>query len=272
MLTDRRRSADRTRPDRSDVRVRAGRHRAGCRSPLSKTLGAGLPGGRCRDQRGDRGGLSRTRLPVLHHPRVGSRLPAAVASTVLTVVERDGLVARADCLGRTLRGAADSTCVSDTRSGRRHPRPGLVAGYRAGCRQGRQGASRMPWGQAVTAACLDAGLHMNIVQLPGMGGIFRIAPPLTITDGELTRAWIFWMTPSARSFPPDSRKVHREWRYRRSGAVRAGRCVHLDAVSRQQPGRLSRLQRTSAPHRWLGSRAELRQFESIFLNPVWAAA
>ena len=26
---------------------------------------------------------------------------------------------------------------------------------------------------------------MNIVQLPGMGGIFRIAPPLTITDAEL---------------------------------------------------------------------------------------
>ena len=26
---------------------------------------------------------------------------------------------------------------------------------------------------------------MNIVQLPGMGGIFRIAPPLTISDAEL---------------------------------------------------------------------------------------
>jgi 2,2-dialkylglycine decarboxylase (pyruvate) len=40
-------------------------------------------------------------------------------------------------------------------------------------------------GAQVTAACLDRGLHMNIVQLPGMGGIFRIAPPLTITDAEL---------------------------------------------------------------------------------------
>ena len=26
---------------------------------------------------------------------------------------------------------------------------------------------------------------MNIVQLPGMGGTFRIAPPLTSTDAEL---------------------------------------------------------------------------------------
>ncbi|MEH3065365.1 MAG: hypothetical protein PGN33_22345 [Methylobacterium radiotolerans] len=26
---------------------------------------------------------------------------------------------------------------------------------------------------------------MNIVQLPGMGGVFRIAPPLTATDAEI---------------------------------------------------------------------------------------
>ena len=26
---------------------------------------------------------------------------------------------------------------------------------------------------------------MNIVQLPGMGGVFRIAPPLTVTADEL---------------------------------------------------------------------------------------
>ena len=26
---------------------------------------------------------------------------------------------------------------------------------------------------------------MNIVQLPGMGGVFRLAPPLTISDAEI---------------------------------------------------------------------------------------
>ena len=26
---------------------------------------------------------------------------------------------------------------------------------------------------------------MNVVQLPGMGGVFRIAPPLTVTEAEL---------------------------------------------------------------------------------------
>ena len=36
------------------------------------------------------------------------------------------------------------------------------------------------------AAC-ELGLHMNIVQLPGMGGVFRIAPPLTATEDEIDR-------------------------------------------------------------------------------------
>jgi hypothetical protein len=38
---------------------------------------------------------------------------------------------------------------------------------------------------AITARCLELGLHMNIVQLPGSGGTFRIAPALTSTEAEL---------------------------------------------------------------------------------------
>jgi 2,2-dialkylglycine decarboxylase (pyruvate) len=40
-------------------------------------------------------------------------------------------------------------------------------------------------GAAITRRCLELGLSMNITALPGMGGVFRIAPPLTITDDEL---------------------------------------------------------------------------------------
>jgi 2,2-dialkylglycine decarboxylase (pyruvate) len=40
-------------------------------------------------------------------------------------------------------------------------------------------------GAAVTTRCFELGLHMNIVQMPGMGGVFRIAPPLTATEAEL---------------------------------------------------------------------------------------
>ncbi len=50
-------------------------------------------------------------------------------------------------------------------------------------RASREPAARL--GQQVTEECLRRGLHMNIVQLPGMGGIFRIAPPLTVSEGEL---------------------------------------------------------------------------------------
>ena len=42
-------------------------------------------------------------------------------------------------------------------------------------------------GAAVTRRCGELGLHMNIVQLPGMGGTFRIAPPLTTTDADIDR-------------------------------------------------------------------------------------
>ena len=40
-------------------------------------------------------------------------------------------------------------------------------------------------GAAITRRCFELGLSMNIVALRGMGGVFRIAPPLTITDAEL---------------------------------------------------------------------------------------
>ena len=40
-------------------------------------------------------------------------------------------------------------------------------------------------GATITRRCMELGLSMNIVQLPGMGGVFRIAPPLTISDSEI---------------------------------------------------------------------------------------
>jgi 4-aminobutyrate aminotransferase-like enzyme len=42
-------------------------------------------------------------------------------------------------------------------------------------------------GAAVTRRCGELGLHMNIVQLPGMGGTFRIAPPLTTSEADIDR-------------------------------------------------------------------------------------
>lgn len=149
---------------------------------LSKTLGAGLPvaavvtSGEIETVCHERGFLFFT-------THVSDPLAAAVALTVLTVVDRDNLVDRADCLGRML--ATRLTGMRD-----RYEQVGDIRGR--GLLQGIElvsdKASKAPadvLGAKVTAACLERGLHMNIVQLPGMGGIFRIAPPLTIAEAEL---------------------------------------------------------------------------------------
>jgi 2,2-dialkylglycine decarboxylase (pyruvate) len=149
---------------------------------LSKTLGAGLPVAAVvttdaiEQTCHDRGFLFFT-------THVSDPLPAAVALTVLDVIERDGLVQRAEKLGEQLgdrlRDLQDRHPVVGDVRGR-----GLLRGIElVADRITKEPADTL--GHAVTAACLERGLHMNIVQLPGMGGIFRIAPPLTIGEDEL---------------------------------------------------------------------------------------
>ncbi|MFI7025542.1 aspartate aminotransferase family protein [Micromonospora sp. NPDC049900] len=149
---------------------------------LSKTLGAGLPvaavvtSAEIEQVCHDRGFLFYT-------THVSDPLAAAVALTVLDVIAREKLVERAALLGEQLTGRLQALrdaheVVGDVR-GR-----GLLQGIELVTDK----VSRTPadaLGTRVTAACLDRGLHMNIVQLPGMGGIFRIAPPLTISEDDL---------------------------------------------------------------------------------------
>jgi 2,2-dialkylglycine decarboxylase (pyruvate) len=106
---------------------------------------------------------------------VSDPLVAAVGNTVLDVLERDKLDQRAADSGRFLSDglrelARRHSVITDVR-GR-----GLLVGLELISDQ---------VGAAVTRRCLELGLHMNVVQLPGMGGVFRIAPPLTATREEL---------------------------------------------------------------------------------------
>jgi len=149
---------------------------------LSKTLGAGLPLAavlttadieeRCHE----RGFLFYT-------THVSDPLPAAVGLKVLEIVERDGLVDRARVAGARLEAGLralqrDFECIGDVR-GR-----GLLLGLElVKDRATREAAPEL--GAAITRECMRLGLSMNIVQLPGMGGVFRIAPPLTVSDLEL---------------------------------------------------------------------------------------
>ncbi|MFJ4966676.1 2,2-dialkylglycine decarboxylase [Streptomyces sp. ADI96-02] len=152
---------------------------------VSKTLGAGLPlaavvtSAEIEQRAHDRGFLFFT-------THVNDPLPAAVGNAVLDVLTEDALDERARETGGALLGslrslAARHDVVGDVR-GR-----GLLLGMElVGDRVlGEGGSDRL--GAAVTQRCFELGLHMNIVQLPGMGGVFRIAPPLTVSGEEIAR-------------------------------------------------------------------------------------
>jgi 2,2-dialkylglycine decarboxylase (pyruvate) len=149
---------------------------------LSKTLGAGLPLAAV---------LTTAEIEEKAHERnflfytthVSDPLPAAIGLKVLEIVERDRLTERARVAGARLelglRGLQEKYgCIGDVR-GR-----GLLLGMEiVKDRKSKEPASDL--GAAITRACLDFGLSMNVVQLPGMGGVFRIAPPLTVSDEEI---------------------------------------------------------------------------------------
>jgi 2,2-dialkylglycine decarboxylase (pyruvate) len=150
---------------------------------LSKTLGAGLPlaavltSAEIEQEAHDRSFLFFT-------THVADPIMAAVGNTVLDVLTRDRLDERAAELGGLLRDGLEDIArrhrvVGDVR-GR-----GLLAGLElVADPETQRGSDEL--GGMVTRRCLQLGLHMNIVQLPGMGGVFRIAPPLTATEAEIS--------------------------------------------------------------------------------------
>jgi 2,2-dialkylglycine decarboxylase (pyruvate) len=151
---------------------------------LSKTLGAGLPlaavvtSPEIEARAHERGFLFYT-------THVSDPLVASVGVTVLDVLEEEGLAERArehgEVLHAGLRALADRHEVVGDVRGR-----GLMQGLElVGDRVTKRGAPGLE--AAVTARCLELGLHMNVVQLRDLGGTFRIAPPLTATREELER-------------------------------------------------------------------------------------
>ncbi len=149
---------------------------------LSKTLGAGLPlaatvtSAAIEEAAHQKGFLFYT-------THVSDPLPAAVGLKVIEILLRDRMAERVQIAGERLADGLSSImqrhpCVGDVR-GR-----GLLLGLEIV----KDRESREPdhdRGDRITARCLELGLSMNIVRLPGMGGVFRIAPPLTVSDDEI---------------------------------------------------------------------------------------
>jgi len=152
---------------------------------LSKTLGAGLPlaatitSAEIEERCHQRGFLFYT-------THVSDPLPASVGLTVIDVILREKLTDHAGEMGsyliEQLRDLQQRhECVGDVR-GR-----GLMVGIELVA--DRESKRPVPeFGAAVSKRCFELGLSMNIVQLPGMGGVFRMAPPLIIGTEEIDLA------------------------------------------------------------------------------------
>jgi 2,2-dialkylglycine decarboxylase (pyruvate) len=150
---------------------------------LSKTLGAGLPLAAV---------LTTPEIEDICHERgflfytthASDPLPAAVGLKVLEVVIRDKLSERARMLGEYLRDGLLALkqrheCIGDVR-GR-----GLLIGL--DLVQDRATTAPAPeLAQRVARACLELGMMTSVVR--GGFGIFRIAPPITVSEDEIDLA------------------------------------------------------------------------------------
>jgi predicted acetylornithine/succinylornithine family transaminase len=131
---------------------------------LAKGLGGGIPIGAC---------LANPRADVFEPGDHGSTfggnpLACAAASTVLHVIERDGLVGHAAEMGGLLRASLDDLGAKEVRG------LGLMQAFEF------EDAKAKPFQQA----CLEAGLIVNAVDDHSI----RLVPPLILTAKEIERA------------------------------------------------------------------------------------
>ncbi|KAK5683436.1 hypothetical protein LTS10_004968 [Elasticomyces elasticus] len=149
---------------------------------LSKTLGCGLPlASVTTTAEIERGCREAQFLWLTTH--LNDPLTAAVGAKVLEIVERDHICQKATERGQQLRNGLRKLqekywCIGDVR-GR-----GLLQGIEiiADCVFKAPGVDL---GQAVSEVAMARGLSCNVVNLPGMGGVFRLAPPVTVTAAEI---------------------------------------------------------------------------------------
>jgi 2,2-dialkylglycine decarboxylase (pyruvate) len=149
---------------------------------VSKTLGGGIPlAATVTSAAIEETCYERGFVHVTSH--VSDPLPAAVGLAVLEVLRRERLAERALALGARLEAGLRDL----------HQRYEVIGDVRGrgllwGVELVRDRSSRAPHpelGGRITRRCLELGLSMNIVSLPGLASVWRIAPPLTATEDEI---------------------------------------------------------------------------------------
>ncbi|MGH6621311.1 MAG: aspartate aminotransferase family protein [Alphaproteobacteria bacterium] len=152
---------------------------------VSKTLGGGVPlaatiTSEAIEEKAHKAGFT------YYTSHVSDPLPAAVGLAVLETIEREDLIPRAVEMGAYLRTGLETLqqryeAIGDVRG------EGLLLGVEL-VQDRETRAPHHALGAVTTARCFELGLSMNIRRRPERGSVWRIAPPLTVTAGEIDRA------------------------------------------------------------------------------------
>lgn len=149
---------------------------------LSKTLGGGLPLAATItseevEERCHEAGF----IYITSH--VSDPLPALVGLKMLQILRDEMMADKAREQGRYLLTRLRELqerheCIGDIRG------EGLLIGVEI-VRDRDRRTPDPDLGYRISVRCLELGLSMNIVRLPGMSGVFRIAPPLNVSREEI---------------------------------------------------------------------------------------
>lgn len=104
---------------------------------------------------------------------------------MLEIVVRDNLTERAATLGKVLRQGLEALQAKHGVIGDLRGR-GLLQGIEIVAPEG-SSLTGPKLGGLVADRAMELGLSCNVVNLDGFAGVFRIAPPLTVSDEELAK-------------------------------------------------------------------------------------
>jgi len=149
---------------------------------LSKTLGGGLPlAATITSEEIEALCYEHGFIYITSH--VSDPLCAAVGVVTLNLLLNEKMAQRAEEMGAYLKSQLlelqeRHECIGDVRG------KGLLLGMEIVADRHSK-ASDPEMGNRIADRCLELGLNMNIVRVKGYGGVFRIAPPLTVSREEV---------------------------------------------------------------------------------------
>ncbi len=152
---------------------------------LSKTLGGGLPlAATITSKEIEEDCYAKGFINVTSH--ISDPLPASVGLAMIDILVNEKMAENAQKQGEYLKKQLQELqlryeCIGDIRG------TGLLLGVEiVKDRETRE--PDIDLGHKISNVCLEIGLSMNIVRIKGMGGVFRMAPPLSITSKEIDLA------------------------------------------------------------------------------------